>query len=657
MRKICRGIGDEGVKRLNASRLSEENKKKLEELWKFFEGQLKMNVNFRIHRLHLMQYRQRPEENIDDFMTKARTLALKCQFTDEELNELNERLIELIIASTPHDALRNDLYSKPQGYSLADVLTEGGKYEALSAGNEQLNQLGLTTAEKVHAIFRGRTCQNYGRSHQPRQCPAYNDECSACGAKGHWARCCRNNRRQQKLDPTPCRRSKSHPPPKKHYKLNQTTKGRYKTQHKARVDVVDCEKPEEEYVYKQQFHSITLSEKCMHSINNNPPRDEAYTTLNVRPPTYQAMDTLHLGTFKQMYGSNTSTYKRLKKNNTKLSAYSGHEIPCYGTINIQCQYKDSRWVSAKFYVVDVPGPAVVGLPTSELLNLVTLHVDAVKQKADNSKENRQQTKQRITNCNDLIQAYPNQFDHVGNFKGTAKLILKPDAEPFIDPPRKCSIHIKDKLQDELNKLVAQDVLRKVEHHTDWCSSLALSTKKDRTLRICLDLQKLNASLKRCSHKIPSVEELNPRFANAKIFSKLDAKAGYWSIHLDEESQILTTFRTPFGRYCWKRFPFGLSVSQDLFQAKMDQILEGLHGVASIADNIVVYGKDEEEHDRNLTALMKRAAEAGMVVNSDKCIIKQNNISFFGNVYTDSGIKPDPAKIRDIQKNANTTEQR
>lgn len=590
VRKICRGIGDEGVKRLNASRLSEENEKKLEELWKFFEGQLKMNVNFRIHRLHLMQYRQRPEENIDDFMTKARTLALKCQFTDEELNEC---LIELIIASTPHDALRNDLYSKRQGYSLADVLTEGGKYD----------------------------------------------------------------RRQQKLDPTPCRRSKSHPPPKKHYKLNQTTKGRYKTHHKARVDVVDCEKPEQEYVYKQQFHSITLSEKCMHSINNNPPRDEAYTTLNVRPPTYQAMDTLHLGTFKQMYGSNTSTYKRLKKNNTKLSAYSGHEITCYGTINIQCQYKDSRWVSAKFYVVDVPGPAVVGLPTSELLNLVTLHVDTVKQKADNSKENRQQTKQRITNCNDLIQAYPNQFDHIGNFKGTAKLILKPDAEPFIDPPRKCSIHIKDKLQDELNKLVAQDVLRKVEHHTDWCSSLALSTKKDRTLRICLDLQKLNASLKRCSHKILSVEELNPRFANAKIFSKLDAKAGYWSIHLDEESQILTTFRTPFGRYCWKRFPFGLSVSQDLFQAKMDQILEGLHGVASIADDIVVYGKDEEEHDRNLTALMERAAEAGMVVNSDKCIIKQNNISFFGNVYTDSGIKPDPAKIRDIQKNANTTEQR
>lgn len=69
-----------------------------------------------------------------------------------------------------------------------------------------------------------------------------------------------------------------------------------------------------------------------------------------------------------MYGSSTRAYKRLKKNNMS------HEISCYGTINIPCQYKGPRWISARFYVVDVPGPAVVALPTSELLNLVTLHV-------------------------------------------------------------------------------------------------------------------------------------------------------------------------------------------------------------------------------------------------------------------------------------------
>lgn len=64
--------------------------------------------------------------------------------------------------------------------------------------------------------------------------------------------------------------------------------------------------------------------------------------------------------------------RKNKKNYKKLSANSGHQIPYLGTIDILCQYKESGWVNAKFYVVDVPGPAVVGLPTSELLHRVTL---------------------------------------------------------------------------------------------------------------------------------------------------------------------------------------------------------------------------------------------------------------------------------------------
>ena len=232
------------------------------------------------------------------------------------------------------------------------------------------------------------------------------------------------------------------------------------------------------------------------------------------------------------------------------------------------------------------------------------------------------------NVKQLKEAYPEQFDRIGNFSGAAKLQLKEDAEPFIDPPRKCSIHLKDQLKDEIEKLIQQDVLKKVEEHTDWCSSLAYSVKKDGSLRICIDPQKLNSSSKRCPYKIPTVEELNPKFAKAKVFSKLDAKAGYWSVHLDEKSQLLTTCRTPFGRVCWKRLPFGLSVSQDIFQARMDQILEGLDGVVSITDDVAVYGENEEDHDRNLQNLMIRAAETGLVFNSEKCYIKQKSITFF-----------------------------
>ena len=346
-----------------------------------------------------------------------------------------------------------------------------------------------------------------------------------------------------------------------------------------------------------------------------------------------------------MYG-NHSFHLLEHVTNVRLTAYNGATIHCLVKIDMFCSYKDKKWMKATFYVVDVPGPAVVGLPTSEQLHLVTIHVDSVTD-AD-THETKSTAQPVIHDINDLKRAYPQQFDTVGNFAGEAKLLLKDDAEAFIDAPRKCSIHMKDKLKQELQSIVSQGVIRKVDEHTDWCSSLAYSTKKDGSIRVCIDPQRLNAALRRCPHKIPTLEEINPELAKAKLFSKLDAKAGYWSVHLNEESQLLTTFRTPFGRFCWRRLPFGLNVSQDIFQARMDQILEGLKGVTGIGDDVCVYAENSEDHDRNLTNLMERAQEEGLVFNSAKCLIKQRSISFFGNTYTDNGITPDDDKVRDIQ---------
>ena len=334
-----------------------------------------------------------------------------------------------------------------------------------------------------------------------------------------------------------------------------------------------------------------------------------------------------------------------------------------GTLDMKCQHKSSGWKTTRFYVVDVPGPAVVGLPTSERLNHVTINVDGVATKPNEQiamhaknphlrpilkRTENMQKPTHINSVEDLKQEYPEQLDKLGNFPAEAKLHVKDDAEPFIDAPRKCPIHIKDKLNCEIDNLVAQGVIRKMDEHTDWCSSLAFSTKKDGSMRMYLDPLRLNNSLKRCPHKIPSVEELNPQFAKAKVFSKLDAKAGYWAIHVEKKSQLLTTFRTPFGRYCWLRLPFGLIVSQDIFQSRMDQHIDGLTGVVSIADDIVVFGENEEDHDRNLTNLMKQAERKGLVFNSKKCHIRQSCVSFFGNRYTPDGIKPDSDKVRDIR---------
>ena len=59
------------------------------------------------------------------------------------------------------------------------------------------------------------------------------------------------------------------------------------------------------------------------------------------------------------------------------------------------------------------------------------------------------------------------------------------------------------------------VIKKIEHHTDWCSSIAMSVKKDGSLGVCLDPKRLNDCLKRSPHKMPTLVELNPEFADGR----------------------------------------------------------------------------------------------------------------------------------------------
>jgi len=72
----------------------------------------------------------------------------------------------------------------------------------------------------------------------------------------------------------------------------------------------------------------------------------------------------------------------------------------------------------------------------------------------------------------------------------------------------------------------------------------------------------------------------PELAVAKLFSKVDLAHSYWHCELDEESSYLTTFITPLGRFRWLRLPFGLKVSSEIFQRKLNENLEGLLGVVS-----------------------------------------------------------------------------
>lgn len=192
------------------------------------------------------------------------------------------------------------------------------------------------------------------------------------------------------------------------------------------------------------------------------------------------------------------------------------------------------------------------------------------------------------------------------------------------------------------------VISKVTEPTDWVSSIAFSRKDNGKLWVCLDPKDLNKVMKRTYHKIPTLEEITHNFSGAKVFSKLDARHGYWSIALDEESSHLTTFNSPVGRYRFNRPPFDIKVAQDIFQEKMDLILVQCPGTLGIVDDVAVFGKNDAEHDMNLHNLMQVARKYGLIFNIDKCEIKVHQIMFFGCLYGAEGVHPDPRKVEEIQ---------
>ena len=93
------------------------------------------------------------------------------------------------------------------------------------------------------------------------------------------------------------------------------------------------------------------------------------------------------------------------------------------------------------------------------------------------------------------------------------------------------------------------------------------------------------------------------------------------------------------------------MSQDIFQAKIDKTFEGCKGVIGIAEDIVISGKTEEDHDRNLHRMINRCQHTGLKLNPNKCFIKQEKIKFYGLICGPDGIQPDPDKVSALKQMA------
>ena len=306
--------------------------------------------------------------------------------------------------------------------------------------------------------------------------------------------------------------------------------------------------------HSEAFTNVTLPAPAgdkLHEVN-----------INVKVDTGAGGNILPLRLFRQMYPEQIDPQglpTGLTPTPTRLFAYNGTRIPQHGALDVWTRWKPHnqrpRCLCTRWYIADTQGPAILGLPASQRLGVVTMNCavclrtsPSQHQQADTATSTQKELP-IIWSAADLQREFPDRFEGIGRFAGKYHITLKADVKPVIHPPRKCPIAMKPHVQAELECLEHLEVIRKVDEPTNWVSSLAYAWKPNGKVRACLNAKELNNCIKRDHHRTPTVEEITHNFAGSTVFTKVDGTASYYCVELDEESQLLTTFNSPFGRYC------------------------------------------------------------------------------------------------------------
>lgn len=254
------------------------------------------------------------------------------------------------------------------------------------------------------------------------------------------------------------------------------------------------------------------------------------------------------------------------------------------------------------------------------------------------------------------------FGQTGCIKGKpVKITLKEDVTPYcVTTARRVPFPLMPKVKAELDRMEHDNIINKVTEPTDWCAPMVPVLKKNGDIRICVDLKKLNQGVKREHYMLPNLDDIAPKLSGATVFSKLDATSGFHQLCLDADSCHLTTFITPFGRYCFKRLPFGITSAPEICQRRMSDLLSNLEGTEAIIDDIVIYGRTVQEHDERLEEVIQRIHDSGLTLSRGKCEFRKKEIEYFGHVINAEGVRPSPERVkakRELPSPTNVTELR
>jgi len=450
---------------------------------------------------------------------------------------------------------------------------------------------------KKHTMDIINNCHSCGSSHRRRHCPAYGKSCNKCGKSNHFAKVCRSKAI-----------------------MKSTTNA-------VQVPDATTDVNEEPCMFNVGLCSNVKLNACNSSV-----WFENFvfgkTKVAMKVDTGAQVNVLTRDIFEDLDVS-----RELRKAGTKLTGYTGHVIPVDGVVELPFSFRGKTYKS-EFYVTTAKNTPLLGLPTIKELGLIG--IDQVEQvDTDSSKL--------------IVEEFKDVFEGFGKLDIEHHITLRPEAKPVVCNVRPVPINVKPKLKAELDRLEKLEIIQRCNEPSDWVSPIVVAEKPNNQIRLCLDPRLLNKEIMREHYKLPTATEIYSRIGQSKFFSTLDATNGFHQIPLDVESCKLTTFITPYGRYNYKRLPFGLNSSAEVFHKTMCQKLGDIEGIEIYIDDLLIHAPTKEIHDRRLREVLLRCREINLKLNSEKCAIGRQVVNFLGHEISGDGILPKRNRAKAIQE--------
>lgn len=593
----------------------------------------KVDVEFAVYTFR--SSRQEQNESLDRYVARLRGLSQSCGFTD-----VNTEIRHQVIAGCIDNDLRSHILLKKP--TLEEIMTYArsqnmASFQAISIGHATMasSTTGSTvnTGSTVQPLGPGevnkitynnkptasasQTTHNKpcwrcgGRRHQPHRCPFKEEQCYKCNAKGHTkSRCAavaafRAN-----------------------YANRQQTNQLEQTQDQE--SIADTVAASSEFL----GHLNTVQDH--HMMHKVPPFTMALlvdsSQIQFEIDTGSPCTIVNRSTFQKLC-------KPLGKTRVSLTTYSKTPVNIIGEVQVVVNSKSLRLVVVEDGVCLLGRDWITALSLSVDNLLANNQVHAMLDKP-------QKTLQAV-----LDSHKPLFEDTLGKLNTvTVSFIPKenpPQANLFFKYASPTYAE-REKCDSKLDQMLDEGIIEPVRH-SDIACPLVIADKANGDIRLCgaynLTANKL---LETEVYPLPVLDDIVQTLQGGIKFTKIDLSRAYNQLVIDESSRVYTTINTHRGLFQYTRLPYGIASAPALFQRQMDIILAGIPMCCAYIDDIIVSGRNDHEHLKNLCEVLDRLQESGLKIQEQKCSFWQDSVIYLGHILSAEGLKPTEDKLAAIR---------